>query len=48
MKRLKSWIEKIIELGNIFFDKKDKKNMNENKMMINQDYPKKIRNKWIK
>ena len=36
MKRSKSWIEKIIEFGNIFFDKKDKNNMNENKMMINQ------------
>ena len=36
MKRSKSWIEKIIELGNIFFDKKDINNTNENKINIRQ------------
>ena len=32
MKRSKSWIEKIVEIGNFFFDKKDKNNVNENKI----------------
>ena len=34
MKRSKSWIEKIIELGNFLFDKKEKINVNENKIKI--------------
>jgi len=32
MKRSKSWIEKIVEFGNFLFDKKDKNNVNENKI----------------
>lgn len=32
MKRSKSWIEKILEFGNFLFDKKDKNNVNENKI----------------